>query len=309
LSKYPTPGPKPDYGDDFTPTAALTTTSNPSTINDIESEPTTPKPTTAPTSSPTTQPPPIPTSKPTTSQTTPPSTGCSSGSCDPEQANCVMAAGGGGITPDGLILDWDTTDGSPDFLHDMREAGKFDMNNGDFTMDLASKAYARYDCTTNKLCILVKAEPDITISSGNTWFKIYDISTDEQAYFDDTTLHYLAPVAAGATGCVTAGTYDEIEIHANYGGGTQTTSTGRGDYDLSLQLGCCGGTSTRKLISIEELHKKEALEADATIEILDYYNILGKLISMEELHKKEALEADATLDILLITTTFLIPSK
>jgi hypothetical protein len=208
---------------------------------------------------------PTPTTTTTTSAPTkkPTETGpdCASGMCGEK---CAMAAGGAGITPDGLISDWDTTETSGDFLRNMREAGNFDG-----TKELASKAYARYDCNTESLCIMVKAEPGKTIDSTGAWLKIFDKSTSEQPLVPGTSLTYLKS-ETGATGweaCfkVAVATYSSIEIHASYGGG-KTSSTGKNGDEISLQLGCCGSTP----VASEESAPSQACTGDENYSL--YYS-------------------------------------
>jgi hypothetical protein len=111
----------------------------------------------------------------------------------------------------------------------------YEAGNADGTKDLASKAYARYDCTTETLCVLVMGEDNANII-GDTWFKVYDISNSAMTP-TDSGIKYVTVDGknVGWEGCfnVPMGTYAPVEIHANYrwdsdsAEKSRTTSTGK----------------------------------------------------------------------------------
>jgi len=160
------------------------------------------------------------------------------------------------IKVDGDIKDWDL---SADFLHDMYKAGRPDYYSG---WDLGGKAYSRYDCATNTVCIMVKAEPGriIAQSSENTWFKDYTVKlTGEKFVLKEPGVKYVMQDVDGDGDLDTVGweaCFDvtglakdirRVEIHSNYGlvnGGTgDTLSTGKDSNQalINLDLRCSTG--------------------------------------------------------------------
>jgi hypothetical protein len=124
---------------------------------------------------------------------------------------------------DGLLGDWDVTDASPDFFAQMWEAGR---NN----KTPASKAYARYDCATSTLCVLVKAATGVTLinSPSDMWFREDSISQSPIVALAGIKTISEGGVVVGWEGCFTVpkGCYSKTEIHAAYGN-SQSTSTGK----------------------------------------------------------------------------------
>lgn len=150
------------------------------------------------------------------------------------------------VTVDGLIDDWDLTN---DKLADMCEAGNCGKNNA----VLASKAYARYYCSTKLLCLLVLAEDSFVLapaSGSQSWFKDYDITNSVQPAVPPGVTDVLdGNSVVGWEACFShdPACVAEAEIHANFGADAtsagRTTSTGKsnGDGLISLDL-TCGGT-------------------------------------------------------------------
>ena len=135
-----------------------------------------------------------------------------------DECDVATSPGFGQTTVDGDISDWDLTD---DFFANMYEAGNP-------TKDLLSKAYLRYNCETNTLCILVLMEPGQPAdnSPSDSWMKIYDISNSVQ--IDGNSPDFaLLPNQGGWEGCfsLAEGSYAEVEIHVNSNG--RTSSTGK----------------------------------------------------------------------------------
>jgi hypothetical protein len=154
---------------------------------------------------------------------------------------CVTPAGGSGITVDGITDDWDLTEDSPDFFHNMYRAGKN-------TKELQTKAYMRYDCASTTLCILVMNEAaDYLIDDGEYWFKIYDIQNSVYTPMNGGIKSVTdSGKDIGWEGCFNVPQQDYvdagIEIHANVqmDGESQTSSTGKGTgYDMGMKLQCC----------------------------------------------------------------------
>ena len=117
---------------------------------------------------------------------------------------------------------------------------------GDSGKSLTSKAYVKYDCAAQTLCVLVKAEDGFTLDddpdSSDNWIKIYtDEShsnsakpgTIQQITEDDSSV-------IAWEGCfenIEPGCATDVQIHANYGGG-ETTSTGKKGSMIALDYQC-----------------------------------------------------------------------
>nr|MBX2877438.1 hypothetical protein [Saprospiraceae bacterium] len=121
-------------------------------------------------------------------------------------------------TPDGDDSEWDLTN---DFFANMYEAGNP-------TKELLSKAYLRYDCNTNTLCVLVIMENENLAdqSAADSWMKVYDINNSTQVDGTSTEFAWL-PNRGGWEGCFSLAedSYAEVEIHVNTDG--RTSSTGK----------------------------------------------------------------------------------
>ena len=124
----------------------------------------------------------------------------------------------GTATADGVTSDWNLTN---DFFADMYEAGNP-------TKDLLSKAYLRYDCETNTLCVLVVMESGQPAdqSAADSWMKVYDIANSTQVDGNSSAFAWL-PNQGGWEGCfqLAEASYAEVEIHVNTNG--RTSSTGK----------------------------------------------------------------------------------
>ena len=159
------------------------------------------------------------------------------------------------ITIDGDKSDWDSVINSCSGGMPMYEAGNS-------AKDYVSDAYTNYDCSTNTLCILVKARPNYRLDPdlAQMWLKVYDIGNsdqpfiDKQMIYDDTNTNVIGwegcyelppPGVSNPTGC-----WSSIQIHANFcrvatdGTGTitacgSTTSTGKKGNGIGIFLECC----------------------------------------------------------------------
>ena len=145
---------------------------------------------------------------------------------------------GGPIVADGTISDWDL---DADFISNMYESGKS-------TKQLATKAYARFDCSSNTLCVLVMTDTQGVQLEGQYWFKDYGVANSAVPPINDQINQGIQEVVingavVGWEGCfvVLPSCRADIEIHANYffdGEGGRTSSTGKIDYSLGLDLTC-----------------------------------------------------------------------
>ncbi len=137
-----------------------------------------------------------------------------------------------GVISDGNFGEWDLTN---DFFANMYEAGNP-------TKQLLSKAYLRYDCSTNTLCVLVLTEIDVTADqvADEAWVKVYDISNSTQ--IDGTSSDFAwVPNQMGWEGCFSLAEafYNEIEIHVKVtwdGESGRTSSTGKGGQGNAIPL-------------------------------------------------------------------------
>lgn len=144
----------------------------------------------------------------------------------------------GTATIDGNYGEWDLT---LDYFADMREAGDFTT-----PKTLLSKAYLRYDCSTQTLYILVINESGFfTVNSANdNWVKEYSLSPPPTRKIVDGngTFSYIYEgqniIGYEASGTIAPGSYTQLEIHTQISGsGGRTSSTGKGPY-IALNLDC-----------------------------------------------------------------------
>ena len=77
--------------------------------------------------------------------------------------------GYGEVSTDGSIDEWDLSDDGPDFIGNMHEAGELGK-------EVAAKFYARMQCSTGTLCIMINSMPNTSFldSIEDTWFKNYN---------------------------------------------------------------------------------------------------------------------------------------
>ena len=154
----------------------------------------------------------------------------------------VKQVGVDAVNVDGSIDEWDLDETGLDFVANMYTAG-------DSSKSVGAKLYARLDCDTSTLCIMVNSEDDTTLdpSDGESWFKKYDISSDTLL----TTGNGLVKVYDGSGNMVaweacysgmTSGTLSNFEVHTNYYKEGEvdpdTASTGRGSSTICIDMTC-----------------------------------------------------------------------
>ena len=154
----------------------------------------------------------------------------------------------GKVVVDGNIDEWNLSDDGPDFVANMHEAGKTDKMIG-------AKLYARLECATGKMCIMVNAVNDAGFqdSDDDTWFKNYGTGNmDPQLPINDgneIVKMYENGKFMAWEACyfVPPGNMNNFEIHTNFckSDGTcgNTASTGKKGASMCIACGC-GPNST-----------------------------------------------------------------
>lgn len=139
---------------------------------------------------------------------------------------------------DGDISEWNL---STDVATRMCEAGSINADGTCNGKEQLSTLYARYNCNTNTMYVLVLKQPGYTTDESASWVKIYDLSQSPQVQgpanasnFHDVTI---GGVVQGyeASFTLAAGTYNSAEIHLEIDGG-RTSSTGKIDYTRSITV-------------------------------------------------------------------------
>ena len=133
-------------------------------------------PTDGPTSNPTISPTPSPTTFPTGGgPTNGPTSRPTIGPTSSPTLVCIDSNqnGFGEVSADGSIDEWDLSEAGPDFIGNLYEAGNAEN-------DVAAKFYARLECSTSTLCIMVNSMDSTTFkdSPADTWFKNYNEQED-----------------------------------------------------------------------------------------------------------------------------------
>ena len=117
---------------------------------------------------------------------------------------------------------------------------------GDSEKSLTSKAYVKYDCAAQTLCVLVKAEDGFTLDddpdSSDNWIKIYTDESHSNSAKPGTIQQITEDDGSVIAweGCfenIEPGCATDVQIHANYGGG-ETTSTGKQGSMIALDYQC-----------------------------------------------------------------------
>ena len=138
-----------------------------------------------------------------------------------QDACASIGNGGNAVTIDGSFNDWSDSD----FLGEMHEAGKT-------TKEVGAYAYAKYDCTSNLLCVHVKAaieylDNEFWVKSGSSTAAMKPTSDGLQTATDGTG----GIIGWEACYDVSGSTVSNVEIHSNYiksnGQGGNTASTGK----------------------------------------------------------------------------------
>ena len=162
-----------------------------------------------------------------------------------------LSGGSGAASADGNLSEWS----NDDLLADMHEAGKT-------SKELAAKAYSKYDCSTQTLCVMVQAQSGYYLDD-EFWLKIYDDGNGGGSTSAMTPIGGGIATVTGSggftawEGCYSVGTgcIDSLEIHANFGavGGSagRTASTGkRSTQTINLGLDCADTPGTPALTSV-----------------------------------------------------------
>lgn len=183
---------------------------------------------------------------------TPSGIGCPTNVTD--AGTCIATSGastwqpslGAPLTSDGSLDKWDTScDGIP-----MWKAGNSDPTFAGY--EEASYAYIHYDCSSSTLCVLVKAKTGIVLKQQdeNSYLKIYSSSSPGGAKPpEEGSIQYILEggnaIAWERCMIVDPNCYPSIQIHSNYGTtDSDTTSTGKTDDLIALDLSCPATTST-----------------------------------------------------------------
>lgn len=147
------------------------------------------------------------------------------------------------ISVDGTIDEWDLDDTGLDFVGNMYTAG-------DSSKAIGGKLYARLDCDTSTLCIMVNSQDDTTFENDEDeiWFKNYDISSNTQTPIGNgivTVLNDDGDVIAweACYSVPTTGVLDNFEVHTNFytdgaHGNPDTASTGKEGNSICIDLTC-----------------------------------------------------------------------
>ena len=235
-TKGPTSAPTIKYTDSPTKSPTVAPTESPT-------KPPTGAPTKGPTDSPTGSPTIKDTASPTKSPTSNPTGSPTSG---PTKEVCIAVNqnGFGEVNVDGNIDEWDASDDGPDFIGNLYEAG-------DSGKVIAGKLYARLECSTSTLCIMVNSMPTTTFHN-EAWFKNYDIQQHPLTPLGNG----IVPVMVGDTfvawkACyyIPLGTMNNFEVHTNFctgpndNGCGNTGSTGRGETSICMEAICSPGAT------------------------------------------------------------------
>jgi hypothetical protein len=129
----------------------------------------------------------------------------------------------------------------------MYNAGEPDQSAGNYVH--VSDAYTNYDCSTNTLCILVKARPDYRLDPdlAEMWLKVYAAGNNDRTPINKQMINNTIGETIGWEGCYNStlfgssnpagsGCFQSIQIHANWCEVDPVTGT--------VDVSTCGSTTS-----------------------------------------------------------------